>query len=78
MMLYQTTLFGVRGERFRIGKNSPFAREGETLNAQRSTLNAQVETGAENGECDGCLRAGVANCIACIEADAGRREVRCG
>lgn len=34
MHLEQTTMFGVRGERVRISKRSPFGRSAETLNVQ--------------------------------------------
>ena len=133
MHLQQTTLFGVRGERFRIKKSAPIARAGKTPDAERPTHNAQVERAetmwwkcldcghkwrdlreckgvcrsgcpacrsrnimdcnigsageAPHGAttnvepnaqmvtaedaCAGCLKVGVANCLACIERDGG-------
>lgn len=50
-----------------------------TLNTQRSTLNAQVEQGAEKDPCDGCPRVGVVNCLACIKKGGERGEATgCG
>ncbi len=78
MNLVQTTLFGVRGECFRIGK-----REAARMGCQAETaLKAgRPKCGSRNiidcnahpvrtDPCDGCLKVGVTNCLACVEKGA--------